>query len=54
MIVQDKCVNEVRRRGLVVRGVHDHLHRAATSELYSVLFFVPGASCTVIGREDVI
>jgi hypothetical protein len=32
-------VNEVRRRGLVVRGVHDHLHRAATSELYSVLFF---------------
>jgi hypothetical protein len=35
MIVQDKCVNEVRRRGLAVRGVHDHLHRAATSELYS-------------------
>ena len=32
MIVQE-CVNEVRRRGLVVRGVHDHLHRAATSEL---------------------
>ena len=32
MIVQE-CVNEVRRRGPVVRGVHDHLHRAATSEL---------------------